>query len=398
MVSNENETGLCVLSSSSLPGYVDSVTKIFNFEKLMQTAKITARSLNNVLDIQHYPTPETRNSCLRSRAIGIGAQGLADVFAILKIDFDSQEARELNKKIYEVLYYGCLKESMELAKLEGPYNYFAGSPISKGILQFDMWGVKSEDLFLGSEKWEELRQDIIKYGVRNSEVTALMPTASSSIRMGNNEMHEPFTRNIYIRQYIGGSVRIVNKYLVNDLLEIGLWNEDICNKIIYNDGSVQGIRQIPIEIQNRYRTAYEIDFKSTVDMMADRSPFVSQASSFNHFVTYQDSGPTAFTQRIVYAWKKGLKTLSYYIHTEAASTAKKELGGLSMQIQPPVIKEEILIDFKPGLGNRTVVTSFDQNNIEKLNENTGFTTEQIKILSNGAACDINDPDCEECQS
>jgi len=341
LVSNNDETGVCVLSSISLPRYVDKTTNTFDFKALLETARITTRSLNNVLDIQHYPTPETRNSCLRSRAIGVGAQGLADVFAMLKMDFDSPEAKELNKQIYEVMYYGCMKESMELAKLEGPYNYYENSPVSKGILQFDMWGVESQNLFLGKDRWEELRQDIITYGVRNSEVTSLMPTASSSIRMGNNEMHEPFTRNIYIRQYIGGSVRIVNKHLVEDLLELGLWNEEVCNQIIYNEGSVQGISQIPAEIQSRYRTAYELDFRTMIDMMADRSPFVSQASSLNHFATYSQSGPTAFTQRIVYAWKKGLKTLSYYIHTETASTAKKELGGLSISIKAPEASPQI---------------------------------------------------------
>ncbi|MEM1311974.1 MAG: ribonucleoside-diphosphate reductase subunit alpha [Patescibacteria group bacterium] len=330
LVSNQSETGVCVLSSISLPRFVDSKAGTFNFEELIQSSRIATKSLNNVLDIQHYPTPETRNSSLNSRAIGVGAQGLADVYAMLKLDFDSPEAQNLNKKIYEAIYYGCLKESMELAKIEGPYNYYKGSPISKGILQYDMWGFSENDLRLDKNKWLELKKDIVKYGVRNSEVTALMPTASSSIRMGNNEMHEPFTRNIYVRQYIGGSVRVINKYLVNDLINLSLWNEELCNKIIFNEGSIQGISEIPSDIRSRYRTAYEIDFKQVINMMADRSPFISQASSFNHFVTYQDSGPTAFTQRIIHAWKKGLKTLSYYIHTETASTAKKELGGLSI--------------------------------------------------------------------
>lgn len=390
LVSNTDETGVCVLSSISLPRFVNAETKKFDFEALIETSRITTRTLNNVLDIQHYPTPETRNSCLRSRAIGVGAQGLADVFAILKIDFDSSEAKELNKNIYEALYYGCMKESMELAKLEEPYNYYEGSPISKGQLQFDMWGIDENQLSL-KDLWKELKSDIAKYGVRNSEVTALMPTASSSIRMGNNEMHEPFTRNIYIRQYIGGTVRIVNKYLVEDLLAINLWNDEICNKIIYNEGSVQGIDEIPVEIQSRYRTAYELDYKTMIDMMADRSPFVSQASSLNHFATYQESGPTAFTQRIVYGWKKGLKTLSYYIHTETASNAKKELGGLSISIKTPTINEEIKIELtKNDLDNQGNKQTINQEDIEN--------NEEIKILSSGAVCDINDPNCEECQS
>jgi ribonucleoside-diphosphate reductase alpha chain len=376
-----DETGVCVLSSISLPRFVDSTIGGFDFNKLIETARITTRSLNNVLDIQHYPTPETRNSSLSGRAIGVGAQGLADVFALLQIDFDSPEAKELNKKIYECIYYGCMLESIELAKLEGPYNYFQGSPVSQGVLQYDMWGVSEGDLFLGKQKWQELKLSILKYGVRNSEVTALMPTASSSIRMGNNEMHEPFTRNIYVRQYIGGSVRVVNKYLVNDLLDLGLWSEELCNKIIYNEGSVQGLDEIPKHIQSRYRTAYELDFKDIVDMMADRSPFVSQASSFNHFVTYQDSGPTAFTQRIIYAWKRGLKTLSYYIHTETASSAKKELGGLTLST-PEIVEESSPVKFS---------IQSQQNKQKKMQQY------KVKVLANGAACNM-DEGCEVCSS
>jgi ribonucleoside-diphosphate reductase alpha subunit len=359
LVSNDDETGVCVLSSISLQRFVNVKNNSFNFEELIKTARIATRSLNNVLDIQHYPTPQTRNSALSSRAIGIGAQGLADVFALLKYDFTSVEAKKLNKQIYECLYYGCLLESNNLARLEGPYNYYKDSPISMGILQHDMWGVDDKDTFLGEAKWQKLREEIKQYGVRNSEVTALMPTASSSIRMGNNEMHEPFTRNIYIRQYIGGSIQVINRYLVNDLIEKNLWNTELMQQIINNDGSVQNIDIIPKEIQNRYKTAYELEYKDLIDMMADRSPFVSQAASFNHFITYENSGPTAFTQRIIYAWKSGLKTLSYYIHTEAATTAKKELGG-----------------------NTNVKSNIDK---------------QEKILSDGTVCTMKEG-CVECQS
>jgi len=390
LVSNNSETGVCVLSSISLPRFVNVETKEIDFETLIETARLTTRSLNNVLDIQHYPTPETRNSCLSSRAIGVGAQGLADVFAILRLDFDSKEAAAVNKQIYEAIYYGCMKESMELAKLEGAYHYYEGSPVSKGILQYDMWGLKEDDLFLGKDRWLELKADIAKYGVRNSEVTALMPTASSSIRMGNNEMHEPFTRNIYIRQYIGGSVRIVNKYLVNDLLDLGLWSEELCNKIIYNEGSVLGIPEIPHEIQSRYRTAYELDFKTMIDMMADRSPFVSQASSLNHFITFDASGPTAFTQRIIYGWKKGLKTLSYYMHTETASTAKKELGGLSI-----AVKSDIQVN-----GESSKLPQRTSGELPKIkinqNLNTAAHIEEIKVLQVGEMEALQD--CENCSS
>jgi ribonucleoside-diphosphate reductase alpha chain len=329
LVSNPQETAVCVLSSVCLARFVNTdLPEKIDYDGIIHTARIATRHLNNVIDIQYYPTPETRNSCLMRRAIGVGAQGLADVFHMLRIGFTSPQAQQINKNLYEAIYYGCLKESMELAKTDGAYTGFLGSPASKGELQFDMWGIDQNTLHL-KDKWVQLKKDIIKYGLRNSEVTALAPTASSSVRMGNNEMHEPFTRNVYVRQTIAGSLQIVNQYLVKELGELGLWNQDICNQVISQDGSVQGIAEIPVDIQERYRTVYELDWQELVDMMADRSPFVSQSSSYNHYTTYGDSGPTAFTQKIIYAWKKGLKTLSYYQHTETATTAKKELGGIS---------------------------------------------------------------------
>ncbi len=329
LVSNKDETAVCVLSSVCVARFVDkSKDGGVDYQGIIETARIATKHLNNVIDLQYYPTPQTRNSCLMRRAIGVGAQGLADVFHELRIGFTSDEAKAVNKKIYEAIYYGCLKESMELAKEDGYYTGFQGSPASKGELQFDMWGVKEDELLLKDE-WAQLKKDIMEFGLRNSEVTALAPTASSSVRMGNNEMHEPFTRNVYIRQTIAGSMQIVNRFLVDELTELGVWNQDLCNQIVARDGSVQGINDIPAEIQDRYKTVYELDWKDLIDMMAERSPFVSQTSSYNHYTTYGESGPTAFTQKIIYGWKKKLKTISYYQHTEAATTAKKELGGIS---------------------------------------------------------------------
>lgn len=363
LVSNEQETAVCVLSSICVSRLYNTSDRLFDFNQLIQLAELATKNLNNVIDIQYYPTPETRNSCLKRRAIGIGVQGLANLFALMKIDFDSLEAKKINKHIYECIYYGALKASMELSKLEGPYTGFENSPASKGILQYDFWKVSENDLFL-ADKWKVLKQDIIKYGLRNSEVTALMPTASSSVRMSNNEMHEPFTRNLYVRSTIAGSIQIINKYLVEDLRNLDLWNENMVNQIIINDGSIQNISNIPENIKSRYRTAYEIDYKSLIDMMANRSPFVSQTASLNHFVSYVDSGPTAFTQRIIYGWKKGLKTLSYYMHTETISTAKKELGGIN-EVKPAKFIESI-------------------KNPEK-------------ILADGSVC-IMAEGCEDCQS
>jgi ribonucleoside-diphosphate reductase alpha chain len=328
LVSNSQETAVCVLGSVCVSQFYDpSKPEKIDYDGIIHVTRMATRHLNNVIDLQYYPTPETRNACLMRRAIGIGAQGLADLFHELKLSFVGEEAKKINKKIYEVIYYGCLIESMEMAKEDGSYVGFEDSPSSQGILQYDMWGVDEKDLLLDKKLWSELKKNIKKYGLRNSEVTALAPTASSSVRMGNNEMHEPYTRNIYVRSTIAGSMQIVNKHLVRELVEAGIWNQEVCNQILNQDGSVQGVDSIPVDIQERYRTVYELPWVDLVDMQADRSVFVSQTSSYNHYTTYEESGPTAFTQKVIYAWKKGLKTLSYYQHTETASTAKKELGG-----------------------------------------------------------------------
>jgi ribonucleoside-diphosphate reductase alpha chain len=328
LVSNSKETAVCVLGSVCVSQFYDPTKpEKINYDGIIHVTRMATRHLNNVIDLQYYPTPETRNACLMRRAIGIGAQGLADLFHELKLSFVGEEAKKVNKKIYEAIYYGCLVESMEMAKEDGSYVGFEGSPASQGILQYDLWNVDEKDLQLDKKLWSDLKKDIKKYGLRNSEVTALAPTASSSVRMGNNEMHEPYTRNIYVRSTIAGSMQIVNKHLVRELVELGIWNEAVCNNILNQDGSVQGIDTIPVDIQERYRTVYELPWQDLVDMQADRSVFVSQTSSYNHYTTYEESGPTAFTQKVIYAWKKGLKTLSYYQHTETASTAKKELGG-----------------------------------------------------------------------
>jgi ribonucleoside-diphosphate reductase alpha subunit len=316
------ETGVCVLSSVCLGRFVNT-DKSIDYEGIIHTARLATRNLNSVSDIQFYPNSKTRNYCLMRRALGIGAQGLADLFAQLGYNFDSPEAKELNKKVYECIYYGCMLESMEISKLEGPYTGYEGSPVSKGILQYDMWGLSEKDLFLG-DRWLELKKDIAKYGIRNSELTALAPTASSSTRMSNNEMHEPFSRNIYVKSTICGEVRIINPYLVADLGKH--WSQYLANQIILNRGSVQGISEIPAEIQAKYKNAYELDSKDLIDMMADRSPFVSQTASFNHFVYTDASLLQEFTRRVLYAWKKRLKTLSYYCHTGSKTTGSSDLA------------------------------------------------------------------------
>ncbi len=428
LVANENETGVCVLSSLCVSRYLDpNQVDGVDYKKIIQVSRIATRHLNNVIDLQYYPTPETRNSCLKSRAIGISLQGLADLFHQLKLGYTSQEAKKINSRVYEAIYFGCMLESMLLAKKEGAYSAFKGSPLSKGILQFDMWEAGGDNLFLeslsaedigleetlvaeineidNSNLWSWLRSEIVKHGVRNSEVTAQAPTAASSIRMGNNEMYEPYTRNVYVRQHIGGSVQVVNPHLVKELIELNLWTQEIFDAIIYKEGSVQGINKIPAEIQERYQTVYEIDWKAMLDMMADRAIFLSQTGSYNHYTSYQESGPTAFTQKIIYAWKKKLKTLSYYMHTETASTAKKELGGNSVAI-PTMDSNSSLnnslsqtlegnsaginVSIKTGLNSE-----FSSNLMDADNQNNGL--EPSKILADGSVCEMKDG-CIECSS
>jgi ribonucleoside-diphosphate reductase alpha chain len=367
---SDDETAVCVLSSVCVSRFLDkSQTDGVDYDGIILAAQIATKNLNNIIDLQFYPTPETRNACLARRAIGLSVQGLADLFLQLNLEFTSQKARLINKKVYECLYYGSLLESMEIAKIEGSYLGFEGSPASNGILQYDMWDLQEfigennqenkpnlvtnqniqtngfnknqqdsqnqiweNHLFLG-QKWLELKEDIKKFGLRHSEVTALAPTVSSAIRMDNNDGFEPFSRNIFIRQSIAGSMQVINKYLVNDLIKLGVWSTDLFDQIVWNDGSVQNIDQIPQNIQKKYQTVFEIDWKDLVDMQVDRSPFVSQSSSFNHYTNYKDASPTTFTQKILYSWRKKLKTLSYYMHTETATTAKKEFGMTTKKTQ-----------------------------------------------------------------
>lgn len=380
---NDQETAVCVLSSVCVSRFLDfDQPDGVDYEGIIKAAGIATKNLNNVIDLQFYPTPETRNACWSRRAIGLSIQGLADLFLKLNLDFTSSQARLINKRVYECLYYGTLLESMNLAKIEGSYLGFEDSPASKGILQYDMWDLKEfvgenlvqglqnqnldlqsqnsqlensqnsnsiqttqnqkvweNHLFLG-QKWLELKENIQKFGLRHSEVTALAPTVSSAIRMDNNDGFEPFSRNVFIRQSIAGSMQVINKYLVDDLIKLGIWNTNLFDEIVWNDGSVQNIDKIPKYIQRKYQNVFEIDWKNLVDMQTDRSPFVSQSSSFNHYTNYSESGPTTFTQKILYSWRKKLKTLSYYMHTETATTAKKEFGMTTKKTQNSPISME----------------------------------------------------------
>jgi len=389
--SDKNESAVCNLASIGLPRYIEEVeitdgdisTKKleFDYEKLGEMTKMIVRNLNKVIDVNYYPIPETRNSNMKHRPIGIGVQGLADVFAMLKMPFDSEEASLVNKKIFEQIYYYALEASMDLSrkrekqmkkykdllkkglspelseedlvkvkedkeKLEeelnpikeevnrdkylGSYSSFIGSPASEGKLQFDLWGVEpGEDM---KPKWDKLKKDIKKYGIRNSLLVAPMPTASTSQILGNNECFEPYTSNLYVRRTLAGEFIVINEHLVRDLIKLGLWSDEMKDKILLNEGSIQNIEEIPEHIRKVYKIVWEISQKTIINMAADRGAFVCQSQSMNLFIAKPDFGK--LTSMHFYSWRKGLKTGIYYLRTRPVAKAQQ------FTIDPNMKKEE----------------------------------------------------------
>jgi ribonucleoside-diphosphate reductase alpha chain len=315
--SDTEEYAVCTLASVNLAKMVNAKEKTFDYDRLIEVMDILVNNLNRVIDINHYPVPQCEKSNMRHRPIGIGVQGLANVFAMMRIPFESQEARELNKKIFETMYYGAMMASCKLAKRDGPYSTFEGSPISQGKFQFDLWDVKPSDRY----DWGALRKDIMENGVRNSLCIALMPTASTSQILGNNECFEPFTSNLYTRRTIAGDFVVINEYLVRDLMELNLWNKDMKDKIIFYNGSVQQIEEIPEDIKALYKTAWEMKQKALIDLAADRGPFVCQTQSMNLF--FEEPKDKELTGAFFYGHKRGLKTGSYYIRTRPKVQAQQ---------------------------------------------------------------------------
>lgn len=315
-----DEVAVCNLASIALPKFVntDSASPEFDFNKLYEITKVVTRNLNRIIDINYYPVPEAENSNKRHRPIGIGIQGLADAFILMRFPFDSEEAQKLNRDIFETIYFASMETSMELAIEEGPYSSFEGSPVSQGIFQFDMWDVTPDS---GLWNWDELREKVIKNGVRNSLLLAPMPTASTSQILGNNECFEPYTSNIYSRRVLSGEFVVVNKHLLRDLVKIGLWNDTMKNKLIAANGSVQAIAEIPAHLKELYKTAWEIKQKTIIDMSADRGAYICQSQSLNIFMT--DPNFAKLTSMHFYSWKAGLKTGMYYLRTKAAADAVK---------------------------------------------------------------------------
>jgi len=322
-----DEVAVCNLASLALPRYV--INGKFDHDKLYEVTYQVTKNLNKIIDHNYYPVKEAENSNMRHRPIGLGVQGLADVFILLRMPFESDEARALNKEIFETIYFASMTASKDLAKIEGPYETYEGSPVSKGIFQFDMWDVEPTLRW----DWYTLKAEVLKHGVRNSLLVAPMPTASTSQILGNNECFEPYTSNIYVRRVLSGEFVVVNKHLLKDLVELNLWNDEMKNAIMSNNGSIQKINGIPEEIKEVYKTVWEIKQRAIIDMAADRGAFICQSQSLNLFVDAPTTGK--LTSMHFYGWKKGLKTGMYYLRTKAASQAVQftveKQGGKSVE-------------------------------------------------------------------
>lgn len=364
-----DEVAVCNLASIALPKFVKDGE--FDHQKLFDVTYAVTKNLNKIIDYNYYPVPEARRSNLRHRPIGIGVQGLADAFILMRFGFDSPEARKLNRDIFETIYYASLTASKDLAKEFGPYETFPGSPVSEGILQFDMWNEVPTDRW----EWDVLREEIKKHGVRNSLLIAPMPTASTAQILGNNECFEPYTSNIYTRRVLSGEFIVVNKHLMRDLVKLGLWGESLKNKIIAANGSVQDIAEIPQNLKEIYKTAWEISQKAVLDMAADRGAFIDQSQSLNIFMENANFGK--LTSMHFYGWKKGLKTGMYYMRTKAATDAIKFTLEKQQKLEPLPLAEKV-----------------DE---ERVAEMTPELSEEEKLAQ--IACSLDNPEgCEMCGS
>ena len=336
--SDEKETAVCNLASICVNKFVQSDGS-YDFKRLHSVSKVVCRNLNRIIDRNHYVIPESSYSNLRHRPIGIGVQGLADAFALLQYSFDEPRARELNKNIFETIYHGAVEASIELAKKDGAYETFAGSPASEGKFQFDLWGVIPDS---GLWDWEATRKEMVASGLRNSLFLAPMPTASTAQIFSNNESVEPFTSNLYVRRVLSGEFIVINKHLLRDLQDLGIWSEDMRMQLIASRGSVQGIAEIPEEVRQRYRTVWEIPQRHIVDMAADRGPYICQSMSLN--IHMRDATAGKLTALHFHTWKRGLKTGMYYLRNTPAVEAvqftvdkTKVAGSTPQKVHTPAV-------------------------------------------------------------
>lgn len=369
---SKDEVAVCNLASIALPRFVDEKNGSFDHDKLFEITYQATLNLNKIIDRNYYPIPEARNSNMRHRPIGLGVQGLADAFILMRFPFESEEAKKLNSEIFETIYFAALTASKDLAKVEGAYESYSGSPISKGVFQHDMWDVTPSTRW----EWDILREEILKYGVRNSLLLAPMPTASTSQILGNNECFEPYTSNIYTRRVLSGEFVVVNKHLLRDLVKLGIWNEGLKNKIVAANGSVQNIPEIPANIKELYKTVWEIKQRTIIDMAADRGAFIDQSQSLNLFI--QDANFAKMSSAHFYAWKKGLKTGMYYLRTKAAADAIKFTVDQDALAKPTFVlgnEDQLLVD----RGQAHILT---------------FEEQQAQL-----SCSLDNPDaCEACGS
>lgn len=356
-----DEIAVCNLASLALPKYVTE-EGTFDHDKLFEVTYQATVNLNRIIDGNYYPVEEARNSNMRHRPIGLGVQGLADTFIMLRMPFESEEARKLNSEIFETIYYAAMTASKDLAKVEGPYETIEGSPVSKGIFQYDMWGVTPSSRW----EWDVLKEEVKEFGVRNSLLLAPMPTASTAQILGNNECFEPYTSNIYTRRVLSGEFIIVNKHLLKDLVKEGLWNKEMRQKLMVSNGSVQNIPEIPAHIKDLYKTAWEISQKAIIEQAADRGAYICQSQSLNIFMENANFGK--LTSMHFYGWKKGLKTGMYYLRTKAATDAIKFTVDKNINVETTTNTSV----------NDTIVRSIEE--------------EQAAI-----ACSLDNPDaCEMC--
>jgi ribonucleoside-diphosphate reductase alpha subunit len=377
-----DEVAVCNLASINLSKFVNNGS--YDFKKLYEITRVATRNLNRVIDINYYPIPEARNSNMRHRPIGLGVQGLADAFILMRMPFDSPEARQLNRDIFETIYFAAMTESAALAKKDGPYQSYPGSPISKGEFQFDMWGVKPSPRW----DWETLRNVVQETGVRNSLLVAPMPTASTSQILGNNECFEPYTSNIYTRRTLSGEYIVVNKHLLKDLVGLGIWNEDLKQQLMAENGSVQNIPEIPDNLKELYKTAYELKQKVIIDMSADRGAFVCQSQSLNLFV--ENPNFSKLSSMHFYGWQSGLKTGMYYLRSKAAVDPIK--FTLAEKHQRVGTKNSNLSYSQAG----STITVDDV-----LNDTVSTTTGQQVFPDTDdspKACSLDDPNCLMCGS
>jgi ribonucleoside-diphosphate reductase alpha chain len=374
---SKDEIAVCNLASISLPMFVANGK--FDHELLFKVTKRVTRNLNKVIDRNYYPVVEAENSNMRHRPVGLGVQGLADAFIMLRLPFTSDEAKKLNQEIFETLYFAAVTASMEMAKEEGPYSTFKGSPISQGEFQHNLWGLKDEELS-GRWDWASLRKEVMEHGVRNSLLVAPMPTASTSQILGNNEAFEPYTSNIYTRRVLSGEFIVVNKHLLEDLVKLGLWNETLKQELMRNNGSVQDL-DIPQNLKELYKTVWEMSMKDIIDMSRHRGYFVDQSQSLNLFM--QDANYSKLTSMHFYAWQSGLKTGMYYLRTKSAVDAIKFTLNNDKKAEPLEVKEQ----------------SAEQvlQPIAVLNESVEMTAEEYRAMIEMAK-NAGPEDCEMCGS